>query len=191
MPMFAERGHPVFRGTSLFVERIAESEGTGKLRCTSMLSPKQIVELSLRTIISINQLGVYGAVAHWCNNQNLPAAESHVEQEAESEVTTEFVSRLTKHKTLDTSAWGDLVQKRDEEFENLPAGIKLAKICEDAGFTRTVSAGQLFVTRSAVELIGVGVASSCREFTHLRDEAASYPKRAIGIEPKLVLLRVL
>ena len=42
------------------------------------------------------------------------------------------------------------MQKCDEDFENLPGGVKLAKVCVDAGFTRKVSAGQFFVTRSAV-----------------------------------------
>ena len=41
------------------------------------------------------------------------------------------------------------------------------------------------VTRSAVELTGSRVPSSCREYTHLRDEAASNPKGAIRNDTKI------
>ena len=57
------------------------------------------------------------------------------------------------------------MQKRDENFGNLPEGVKPAKVCEDVGFTTTVIAAQFFMTRSAVELRGSDVSSSCREYT--------------------------
>ena len=72
------------------------------------------------------------------------------------------------------------MQKRDEEFANLPEGAKLVRVCADARFTRNVSVGRFFVTRSAIELRGFGVAISCREYIHPRDEAPRYPKGVIG-----------
>ena len=76
-----------------------------------------------------------------------------------------------KTKNLDTSASEDLVQERHEEFENHLERIKSAKVCEDVVFTRTVSVGQLFVTRSTVKLEGFGATSACRAYTHPLDKA--------------------
>ena len=57
-------------------------------------------------------------------------------------------------------------------------------MCEDAGFTRTVFAGQFFVTRSTIKLEGFGVTSLCRENTQFRDEVDSCPKAAHGSDTK-------
>ena len=118
MLKFAESGHPVFRGTSPLSRGSLKSKGGGKVSIHFNAEP-QTAELLFRTVISDNQLSIHGAVARWCNHQVLPAAEPHVEHEAATEVPPELVSRLTKHKTLDTLAQGDLAQKRDELFVEL------------------------------------------------------------------------
>ena len=109
----AESGHPVFRGTSPLSRASLKSKGGGKVSIHFNAEP-QTAELLFHTVISVNQLSIHGAVARWCNNQVLPAAEPHVEHEAATDVPPELVSRLTKHKTLNTLAQRDLAQKRDE-----------------------------------------------------------------------------
>ena len=71
-----------------------------------------------------------------------------------------------------------------ETWRRMKAG-KSVKVCGDAGFRRTVSVGQFFVTRSTVALKDLGVRSSCRQYTHPRDDAESYPKAAIGNDTKI------
>ena len=56
-------------------------------------------ELLFRAISSGSQLSIHEAVAHWCNNQILPAAEPHADQNAAPEVHPELVSHVTEHKT--------------------------------------------------------------------------------------------
>ena len=97
-----------------FVQRIAEKQGRASL------DTLQHGTSNGRAVVSHNdfrQSAQYsrssGALV---NNQVLPAAEFHFEHEAATEVSPELVSLLTKHKTLDTSAQGDLAQKRDEHF---------------------------------------------------------------------------
>ena len=58
-------------------------------------------------------------------------------------------------------------------------------MCQDAGFTKTVTKGHFFVTRSAVSLEELGITSSCREYTHHFDEFKSYPKGIIGNNTKI------
>ena len=179
----------VLRGTSALYRGSLKCKGGGEASTHSNAEP-QTAALLLRTKISVYQLSIYGAVAHWCNNQILPAAEPHDEQNAAPEVPPELVSLDTKHKTLDISAWEDLAQKRDEEFGDLFLGVELARVCEDAGLTRTVSAGQFIMTRPAVEPRGLGVVSVANTpilVTVLQDTQ----KKRLETTPQLVLLKVL
>ena len=62
---FAESGHPIFRVTSA-LER-GELKGRGKgVKTIHFNGSSDTIELILRTIISVNQLSVYGAVADLC-----------------------------------------------------------------------------------------------------------------------------
>ena len=46
----------------------------------------------------------------------------------------------------------------------------LTQVCQDARFTKTVAEGHFVLTTSAMKLEEVGITSSCREYTRLRDE---------------------
>ena len=63
---FRESGHPVFRATSaLTVPRNAQKQGGGKLSmhfCAVVDTIKNV----FRTIVSVNQLSIYGAVSDVC-----------------------------------------------------------------------------------------------------------------------------
>ena len=65
MLTFAESGHPVFRATSPLSRGQLKSKGGGKLSihyCADL----ETIETVFRTIISVNQLSLYGAVAEMC-----------------------------------------------------------------------------------------------------------------------------
>ena len=62
---FGESGHPVFRSTSPLSRGVLDSKGGGKLsirHCADF----ETIESVFRTIISVNQLSLYGAVAEMC-----------------------------------------------------------------------------------------------------------------------------
>ena len=63
---FSESGHPAFRESSAFVGGFLRSKGKGKLSIL-FCGDDTTVEVVLRTIISVNQLSVYGAVADMCD----------------------------------------------------------------------------------------------------------------------------
>ena len=63
---FAESGHPMFQATSALGRGEMKSEGGGKKTIHNNGS-EGTVELILRTVISVNQLSIYGAVADLCN----------------------------------------------------------------------------------------------------------------------------
>ena len=65
MLKFAESGHPVFRATSPLSRGRLKSKGGGKLsiHCCADLGT---IETVFRTVTSVNQLSLYGAVAEMC-----------------------------------------------------------------------------------------------------------------------------
>ena len=62
---FAESGHPVFRATSPLSRGRLKSKGHGKLSIHYCANQDTITTV-FRTIASVNQLSLYGAVAEMC-----------------------------------------------------------------------------------------------------------------------------
>ena len=65
MIKFRESGHPVFRATSPLSRGVLTSKGGRKLSIHYCADPGTI-ETVFRTIISVNQLSLYGAVSDVC-----------------------------------------------------------------------------------------------------------------------------
>ena len=62
---FAESGHPKFRGTSAVERAELRSCKKGK-KSIHVNGSEETIELLLRTIVSVNQLSICGAVADLC-----------------------------------------------------------------------------------------------------------------------------
>ena len=65
MIKFSESGYPVFRATSPLSRGTLKSKGGGKLSI-HFCANGDTVETVFRTIISVNQLSIYGAVSDLC-----------------------------------------------------------------------------------------------------------------------------
>ena len=65
MIKFSESGHPVFRSTSPFSRGVLKSKGGGTLSM-HFYADGETVETVFPTIISVNQLSIYGAVSDLC-----------------------------------------------------------------------------------------------------------------------------
>ena len=65
MIRFRERGHPVFRATSPLSRGTLKSKGGGKLSI-HFCADGDTIETVFRTIISVNQLSICGAVSDVC-----------------------------------------------------------------------------------------------------------------------------
>ena len=65
MIKFGESGHPVFRATSPLSRGTLKSKGGGKLSL-HFCAGGDTIETVFRTIISVNQLSIYGAVSDLC-----------------------------------------------------------------------------------------------------------------------------
>ena len=63
---FGDRGHPVIRATSPLSRGTLKSKGGGKLSI-HFCADGDTIETVFRTIISVNQLSIYGAVSDLCD----------------------------------------------------------------------------------------------------------------------------
>ena len=182
-----ESGHPVFRATSPLSRGTLKSKGGGKLSI-HFCADGGTIEAAFRTIISVNQLSIYGAVSDLCEEYKA----CHVRTgrrvlAGQSDPLFEPASLLTKTPTPSTDdlAQEDLLQKYQERVERLSQQNRVIKICTDAGFLTTVDVGQYFMTKDTEEFSQFTDSVACREYTLPRDE--QYLTRKVGFEgtPKM------
>ena len=177
MLKFCESGHPVFRAASPLSRGQLKSKGGGKLSihyCADL----ETIQTVFRTIISLNQLSLYGAVAEMCKEY-----ETFHDRTGQPVVggqsSSSFVPSVIKTEMpldCDDLAHKDLLlQQYGERIEKLSQQDKLSKFCMDAGFLNVVEIGQYFMTKDTAEFSQF-YAAACREYTLPRDEEASQPK---------------
>ena len=158
MVTLAENGHPVFRATSPLSRGKLKSKGG--------------------TIISVNQLSLYGAFSDWCEEY-----ESFHDRTGRPVVggqsSSSFVPNVIKTNeplNNDDPARGEfLLQRYGERIEKLSQQDRVSKICMDAGFLTVVEIGQYFRTKDTADLSQFH-AVACREYTLPREEEASQPR---------------
>ena len=144
MVTFAESRHPVFRSTSPSSRGVLKSKGGGKLSI-QYCADFETIETVLRTIISVNKLSLYGAVAEICEEY-----ESLHERTGRPVVIGQsnpsFVPSVIKTNIPlnDDPAQEDLLQKYQERVEKLSQQNRVIKFCTDTGFLNTVEVGQYF-----------------------------------------------
>ena len=178
MLTFAESGHPVFRATSPLFRGLLKSKGGGKLSI-HFCADLDTIETVFRTITSVNQLSLYGAVAEMCEEYETFHDRT---EDTRCGRAVEFLIRAKRdqdRRPLDSDdrAHKDLLlQKYGERIEKLSQQDKLSKFCMDAGFLNVVEIGQYFMTKDTAEFSQFTDAVACREYTLPRDEETSEPK---------------
>ena len=121
MIKFGESGHPVFRATSPLSRGTLKSKGGGKLSIHFFADGKTF-ETVFRTIISENQLSIYGAVSDVCDEYKACQARAGRPVLAEqSDPLFEPASLLMKTPTPSTEdpVQENLLQKYQERVERL------------------------------------------------------------------------
>ena len=178
MIKFRESGHPVFRATSPLSRGTLKSKGGGKLSI-HFCADGDTIETVFRTIISVNQLSIYGAVSDLCDEYSACQARTlRPVLAGQSDPLFEPASLLMTTPTPSTEvpAQEILLQKYKERVERLSQQDRLIKNCTDAGFLKTVEVGQYFMTKDTEEFSQFTEPVTCREYTLPRDEKSSDPK---------------
>ena len=174
---FGESKHPVFRATSPLSRGQVKSKGGGKLSihyCADLETIKTV----FRTIVSVNQLSLYGAVAEMCEEyetSNDRTGQPVVGGQSSSSFVPSVIKTEVPLDCGDLARKDLLLQQYGERIEKLSQQDKLSKFCMDAGFLTVVEIGQYFMTKDTAEFSQFR-AAACREYTLPRDEEASQPK---------------
>ena len=149
---FGESGHPVFRATSPLSRGTLKIKGGGKLTI-NFCADRDTIETVFRTIISVNQLSIYGAVSDLCDEyRTCPARTVRPVLAGQSDPLFEPASVMTTPTpSSEVPAQEVLLQKYKERVERLSQQNRVIKICTDAGFLKTVGVGQYFMTKKDTE----------------------------------------
>ena len=152
MLTFAESTHPAFRATSPLSRGVLKSKGGGKLS-THYCADQETIKTVFRTITSVNQLSLYGAVAEMCEEYK----SCHVRTGRlvlVGQSSSSFVPSVIKTNILlndDLAHKEFLLQRYRERTEKFSQQERLSKFCTDAGFLTTVEVGQYFMTKDTEE----------------------------------------
>ena len=183
---FAENKHPVFRSTSPS-RRVLESKGGGKLSI-HYCGDQGTIETFCRTIISVSQLSIYGAVADMCEECDT-CHDKTGRLVVEGQSNPLFVPSVMKtHIPLtDDPAQQeeDLLQRYLERIEKSSQQDRVSKTCTDAGFLTTVEIGQYLMTKDIEEFSQFTDSVACREYKLKRDERLTEPKGWIRRNTKI------
>ena len=125
-----------------------KSKGGGKLSI-HYGADLETIKTVVRTIISVNQLSIYGAVLDLCEEfKTCQARAGRRVLAGQCIPLSEPASLLMKTPTLSTDdpAQKDLLKRYPERVERLSQQNREIQFCIDAGFLTTVGVGQYFIT---------------------------------------------
>ena len=142
---FGESGHPVFHATSPLSRGTLKSKGGGKL--SLYFCPDEgTIETVFRTIISVNQLSINGAVSDLREEYKVcHVGTGRLVMAGQCDPLFVPTSSLMKTPTpsTDDPAQEDLLQQYQERVERLLQQNRVIKFCTDAGFQMLVKLGLL------------------------------------------------
>ena len=173
---FAESGRPIFRATSPLSMSNLKSKGHKKLSI-HFAADQETIETIFRSILSANQLSLYGAVSEMCEEyETLHDRSGRPDTVMEQSIVLSEIKTEVPLENDDPAYQNFLLQQYEERSEKLSQQDRLSKFCMDAGFLGVVENGQYFTTQDTGEQF---FARACREYTLPRNDESSQPKRWI------------
>ena len=142
-----------------------KSKGGGKLS-THFCPDGDTIETVFRTIISVNQLSIYGVVSDLCEEYGSCRTRTGrlvVAEQSDPLFAPADLLIMTPTPSIEIPAQENLLQKHKERVEKLPQPDQLIKICTGAGFLKTVEVGQYFMTKHTDEFLQFAEPVTCRE----------------------------
>ena len=178
MIKFGESGHPVFPATSPLSRGTLKSKGVGQ-SSVHFCADGDTIETVFRTIISVKQLSIYGAVSDLCEEYGICqtcTGRLVVAEQSDPFFAPADLLIMTPTSSVDIFAQENLLQKHKERVENFSQPDQLTKVCIGAGFLKTVEVGQYFMTKHTDEFLQFADSVACRECTLPQDDKSSDPK---------------
>ena len=108
------------------------------------------IETVFRTIISVNQLSMHGAVSDLCEEYSSCQTRTGrlvLAEQSDPLFAPADLLIMTPTPSIEIPEQENLLQKHKERVEKLSQPDQLIKNCTDAGFLKTVEVGQHFMTK--------------------------------------------
>ena len=164
----------MFRGSSALERGDLKSKEKGQLSI-HVDGSDETVKVVLRTIISVNQLSIYGGVADMCEElasgiskcsegTGRPVAPNNSDtmvMPTEFSITNQPLRPMNQYSETCCA----IMSKSSKIIQFI---LKLTKLCSDAGLANIVEKGQYITTLDDAELDKLK--DSCREYTPLRSD---------------------
>ena len=132
------------------------------------------IETVFRTIVSANQLSLYGAVAEMCEEyEALHDRSGRLDKVIGQSIVLSEIKTEAPLENDDPAYQNFLLQQYEERIERLSQQDKLSKFRMDAGFLSVVEIRQYFMTKDTGEQF---YAVACREYTLPREDGSSQPR---------------
>ena len=133
------------------------------------------IELILRTVTSVNQLSIYGAVedfrCEW-DRDSPSAGKTRRKWQLRVNGGTDRISWCQHSLSqTDVSVQRNPLWEYEQKFAEHPEDQKLTKLCSDAFYLKNIGRGQFFITLDKERPDDMN--TSCREYTLPRSEEAS------------------
>ena len=156
MVTLAESGHPVFRPTSPLSRGVLKSKGGGNLSI-HFYADEGTIENVFRTVISVNQLSICGAVSELCNEYSTCQGRTlRPVLAGQSDPEPARLLMTTPTPSTEVPAQDNLLQKYKERVEKLSQqDTSSKKNCTDAGFLTTVEVGQYFMMKDTERVLTI------------------------------------
>ena len=122
MIKFSESGHPVFRAMSPLSRGTLKSKGGGKLSI-HFCADEGTIETVFRTIISVNQLSIYGAVPDLCEEYSCCQTRTGrpvLAGQSDPLFAPANLLIMTPRLSIEIPAQENLLQKYQERVERIP-----------------------------------------------------------------------
>ena len=113
--------------------------------------PMEIRLKLFRTIISLNQLNIYGAVSDVCEENkscHVRTGRPEMAEQSDPWVAPANLLIMTLRPSIEIPAQENVLQKCKERVERLSQQDRVIKMFTDAGFLKTVEVGQYFMTKA-------------------------------------------
>ena len=182
-----KRGHPVFRATNPLSRGTLKSKGGGKLS-KHFSADGDTIETVSRTIISVNQLSIYGAVSDLCEEYSTRQTSTGTRIGR----TIWPIVRASKLRDNDTKTfdWVSCTRKFIAEVQGTSGKASTTKSCDSHLYwcrilAKKLEVGQYFMTKHTDEILQFAEPVTCREYTLPRDEKSTDPKGWIRWNTKI------
>ena len=180
---------PLFVDPLHMKEEIWKAKGKGQLS-VHFNGSDETDEVILRTVISSNQLSVYGALSEMCEElawgisfRSKGTGKPVAPHNLETMVMPLELSTTDRISQTDVRVQGNMLREYEQKFANLTEHLHLTKLCSNAGLAKTVENVKYFTTHDDTELDRLK--GSCWEYTLSRSDQSSQVKRWIRGNTKI------